>query len=93
MLFVHVRVQALIAPPPLRAFTCSILNCQVAVQKPKITSTCSTKHLFTVRRGATIGCPSRTKFWSSDFCFEPKLNLGLDNFFFLDPSRHVIKDL
>ena len=27
-----------------------------------------------------LGCPSRTKFWSSDFCFAPKLNLGLDNF-------------
>ncbi len=27
-----------------------------------------------------VGCPSRTKFWSSDFCFALKLNLGLDNF-------------
>ncbi len=27
-----------------------------------------------------LGCPSRTKFWSSDFCFASKLNLGLDNF-------------
>ena len=27
-----------------------------------------------------VGCPSRTKFLSSDFCFAPKLNLGLDNF-------------
>ncbi len=29
-----------------------------------------------------LGCASRTKFWSSDFCSAPKLNLGLDNFFF-----------
>ncbi len=28
----------------------------------------------------SLGCPSITKFWSSDFCFAPKLNLGLDNF-------------
>ncbi len=28
----------------------------------------------------SLGCPSRTKFWSSDFCFAPKLNLGLDKF-------------
>ena len=28
----------------------------------------------------SLGCPSRTKFWSSDFCFAPKLNLGLVNF-------------
>ncbi len=32
---------------------------------------------FCVYKG--VGCPSRTKFWSSDFCFAPKLNLGLDN--------------
>ena len=30
--------------------------------------------------GPSIGCPSRTKFCSSDFCFAPKLNHGLDNF-------------
>ncbi len=31
---------------------------------------------------SSLGCPSRTKFWSSDFCFAPKVNLGLDNFNF-----------
>ncbi len=31
----------------------------------------------------SVGCPSRTKFWSSDFCFAPKLNLGINNLKFL----------
>ncbi len=33
-------------------------------------------------RASILGCPPRTKFWSSDFCFAPKLNLGQDNFNF-----------
>ncbi len=37
-----------------------------------------------------LGCPSRTKFWSSDFCFAPKLNLGLDNFKFLFQKKYFL---
>ena len=32
-----------------------------------------TKH--NISQAATLGCPSRTKFWSSDFCFAPKLRM------------------
>ena len=36
--------------------------------------------IMLIKGNQPIRGPSRTKFWSSDFCFAPKLNLGIDNF-------------
>ncbi len=43
-------------------------------------------------KGVCLGCPSRTKFWSSDFCFAPKLNLGLGNFLLHNCPKIVMEN-
>ena len=40
-----------------------------------------------------LGCPSRTKCWSPDFCFAPKLNLDPNNFKFFFQNFSEVRRL